>query len=43
MGDQMGDNDDFDILSDKVIKRLERIYLIMAALGTILIILGMLS
>ena len=43
MGDQMGVNDDFDILSDKVIKRLERIYLIMAVLGMILIILGMLS
>ena len=39
----MGDNDDLDILSDSVIKHLERIYLILALSGLLLIITEVLS
>lgn len=43
MGDHMGDNDDFDILSDSVLKHLERIYLILALSGLLLVITEVLS
>ena len=43
MGDHMGDNDDFDMLSDSVLKHLERIYLILVSTGLLLIILEVLS
>lgn len=43
MGDYMGDNDDFDILSDSVLKLLERIYLILALSGLLLMITEVLS
>lgn len=43
MGDHMGDNDDFDILSDLFLNRLERIYLILVSTGLLLIILEVLS
>ena len=43
MGDHMGENDDFDILSDSVLNHLERIYLILVLSGLLLMIIEVLS
>lgn len=43
MGDHMGENDDFDILSDSVLNHLERIYLILVLSGLLLMITEVLS
>ena len=39
----MGENDDFDILSDSVLNHLERIYLILVLSGLLLMIIEVLS